>query len=394
MRHLNKKIFIIYIILAIYIIFSSFFGYKYFATTMINIINPLFYIILFFICLLLSNTNNTQRIKAKTNKYQIIFILIMSYLIIYVLLGLLLGYVKSIYSHSFLGIIKNIWSYIIPVIFIEIIRNILVRNSSNSKINFVIISLLFTVIDIDLFNMLDLTNKADIFKITFSDILPAIAKNLSFTYITKTSGYITTLIYLLPQELTKIILPIYPDLDWYYTSILGILLPTIAFIMIKYIDDKVESLKPKSRLKKERPIRTIIAITPLVIFSLFVAGIFKYKPTSIMSNSMHPIYDRGDVIIIEKVNSKNIEKLKKYDIIEYRLDNIIVAHRIIYIEKHNDGSKLYITKGDNNNVADKEKVKPEQIEGIVKTSIPKVGYPSVWLNDFFNKQTVKVETGK
>lgn len=394
MRHSNKKLIVIYILLASYIIFSSFFGYKYFANQMINIINPLFYIILFFICLVLSNTTNQQRIKAKTNKYQIVFILTISYLIIYVFLGLFLGYVKSIYSHSFLGIIKNTWSYIVPIIFIELIRNTLVRNVSNHKVYFIIISLLFTLIDINLFNIIGLTDKADIFKNVFSVILPSIVKNLSLTYITKTSGYITNLIYLLPQEITNIILPIFPDLDWYFTSLLGILLPTITFIMIKYLDDRVENQKTKSRLKKEKPIRTIILIFPLVIFSLFVAGLFKYKPTAIMSNSMHPIYDRGDVVIIEKVNSKNIKNLKKYDIIEYRLKNIIVAHRIIYIEKHNDGSKLYITKGDNNNVADKEKVKPEQINGIVKLSVPKVGYPSVWLNDFFNKKQVEVETGK
>ena len=209
-----------------------------------------------------------------------------------------------------------------------------------------------------------------------------------------TSGYIANLIYLLPQELTNIILPIFPDLDWYFSSLFGILLPTICFIVIKYLDDRIEAIKPKSRLKKEKPIRLMIFISPLILFALFVAGIFKYKPTAIVSNSMYPIYQRGDVVIIEKVNTKNIKNLKKYDIIEYKLDNIIVAHRIIYIEKHNDGTVLYITKGDNNNIVDKEKVTQKQVNGIVKFKVPKVGYPSVWLNDFFNKKEVSIETGK
>lgn len=394
MKYFNKKFIVIYFLILIYILFSNFLGYKYYSSIMTSVINPLFYIITFIISILLSNADHNQRIKAKVNKYQTIFILIISYLIIYVLLGLFLGYVKSVYSHSFLGIIKNIWNYIIPIIFIELIRNILVRNSSNSKIAFLIIALLFTLIDINLFNIISLTSKAEIFKNIFSIILPATIKNLSLTYISKTSGYTTNLIYLLPQKLTNIILPIFPDLDWYFISLIGILLPVFAFISIKYLDDKIESLKPKSRLKKEKPIRTIILIIPLIIFCLFVAGFFKYKPTAIMSNSMHPTYERGDVVIIEKVNAESGKNLKKYDIIEYKLDNIIVAHRIIYIEKHNDGTRLYITKGDNNNVADKEKVTPDQINGIVKFKIPKVGYPSVWLNDFFNKQDVNVETGK
>lgn len=394
MKYFNKKMIVIYFLILMYILFSNVFGYKYYSNIMTSIINPLFYIVTFIISILLSSTDHNQRIKAKVNKYQTMFILIISYLIVYILLGLFLGYVKSIYSHSFLGIIKNIWNFIIPIIFIELIRNTLVRNSSSNKIAFLIIALLFALIDINLFNIISLTSKSEIFKSIFSVIFPAIIKNLSLTYISKTSGYRTNLIYLLPQKLTNIILPIFPDLDWYFISLLGILLPVFAFISIKYLDDKIESLKPKSRLKKEKPIRTIILIIPLIIFCLFVAGFFKYKPTAIMSNSMHPIYNRGDVVIIEKVNAKSVKNLKKYDIIEYKLDNIIVAHRITYIEKHNDGTRLYITKGDNNNVADKEKVTPDQINGIVKFKIPKVGYPSVWLNDFFNKQDVNVETGK
>ena len=394
MKKFNKKTIVIYSLILVYILFSNIFGYKYYSTIMTSVINPLFYIITFIISILLSNADHNQRIKAKVNKYQTMFILIISYLIIYVLLGLFLGYVKSIYSHAFLGILKNIWDYIIPIIFIELIRNILVRNSCNSKIVFLIIVLLFTLIDIDLFNIISLTNKAEIFKSTFSIILPAVIKNLSLTYISKTSGYTTNLIYLLPQKLTNIILPIFPDLDWYFISLLGILLPVFAFIIIKHLDDKIESSKSKSRLKKEKPIRIIILITPLIIFCLFVAGIFKYKPTAIVSNSMHPIFDRGDVVIVEKLDRKKRKNLKKYDIIEYKLNNIIVAHRIIHIEKHNDGSILYITKGDNNNTADNEKVSSNQIIGIVKFRIPKVGYPSVWLNDFFNKEDVEIETGK
>lgn len=394
MKKFNKKMIVVYSLIVIYILFSNNFGYKYYSTIMTNVINPLFYIVTFIISILLSNEDHNQRIKAKVNKYQTMLILVISYLIIYILLGLFFGYVKSIYSHSFFGILKNIWNYIIPIIFIELIRNILIRNSNHSKIAFIVIAFLFTLIDIDLYNIIGLTNKAEIFKTIFSVILPATIKNLSLNYIAKTSGYITSLIYLLPQKLTSIILPILPDLDWYFISLVGILLPILALIIIKNLDDRIESPKSKFRLKKEKPIRIIILIIPLIIFCLFIAGIFKYKPTAIVSNSMHPIFDRGDVVIIEKLDRKKSRNLKKYDIIEYKLKNIIVSHRIIHIEKHNDGSISYITKGDNNNTADNEKVSSNQIIGIVKFRIPKVGYPSVWLNDFFNKEDVEIETGK
>ena len=396
MKAFNLKTLFIYILITAYIAFSTLYGYSNLTNIMSTIINPVFYILLAIISLFISDADNNQRIKAKLNKYQTIFIVTFTYLIIYVLLGLILGYVRTIYSHSILGIIKNIWMYIIPIIFIEITWNVLIRNSGNKKSIFILIVLLFTLIDIDLYNIFNspLTT-SELFKLIFETIIPSLTANIVLTYIIKTSGYKTNLIYIVPQELTLYILPIIPDLDWYFRGLLGILLPIFAFILIKNLDTKLESTEPRSRTRKSKPTKLIPVIVPLVLFALFVAGFFKYKPTAIVSNSMHPVYDRGDVVIVDKINKNSSQNLKKYDIIEYRLDNIIVAHRIIHVEKHNDGSTLYITKGDNNNTADKEKVTPDQIIGVVKFKVPKVGYPTVWLNDFFSKNhTVGVETGK
>ena len=208
MRNFNKKIILIYIILILYILFTTLFGYKNFNAVTTNIINPLFYIITFIISIVLSDTDSKQRIKGKNNKYQTVFIVTISYLILYTLSGLFLGYVKSIYSHTILSILKNIWIYITPIVFIELTRNILIRNSGDKKVPFIVISIIFTVIEINLFNIINITDKKEIFKSIFKIIIPAITKNLCLTYISKTSGYITNLIYLLPQKLTTIILPI------------------------------------------------------------------------------------------------------------------------------------------------------------------------------------------
>lgn len=395
MRNVNKKSIIIYILMLSYTFFFNIFRYKYHSNAIINLINPLFYIIIFIISLLLSNTDHKQRIKEKVNKYQTMFIIITSYLIIYILLGLFLGYVRTIYDHSIIGIIKNIWIYITPIIFIELIRNILVRNSNNNRIFFLLIVIIFSLIDLNLYSLMqNHYTTSDLFKLIFSTIIPTIITNCVLTYTSKTSGYITNLIYRLPQNLTNIILPIIPDLDWYFKALLGILLPLFAFIVIKNLDTKIEIREKRSRLRKSKITRMIPFIIPLIIFALFVAGFFKYKPTAIMSNSMHPIYDRGDVVIVEKTSKTLIDNLEKYDIIEYILDGTIVAHRIIHIEEHNDGTKLYITKGDNNNMTDKEKINNNQILGKVKFRIPKIGYPSVWLNEFLNKKQAVVETGK
>ena len=44
-----------------------------------------------------------------------------------------------------------------------------------------------------------------------------------------------------------------------------------------------------------------------------------------------------------------------------------------------NNKKYFTTKGDNLKSNDPLKVKEEQIIGIIKFTIPKLGYPSVWL---------------
>ena len=85
--------------------------------------------------------------------------------------------------------------------------------------------------------------------------------------------------------------------------------------------------------------------------------------------------------------------MKQYDIIEYKLGSNVIIHRIIKIEKTNDGEVRYITKGDNNNAADNKYVLEDQILAKVKFKIPVIGYPIVLLNEFFENTKPDVEMG-
>ena len=141
-------------------------------------------------------------------------------------------------------------------------------------------------------------------------------------------------------------------------------------------------MKRNLSLNRAHPQLPFLSIS--IILICFVLGLFKYKPMAILSNSMVPTYSRGDIVIFSKPNKKELENIQIYNIIVYRLDNMIVAHRIVNIEKNNKGEVLYTTKGDNNLTVDSKKVTNEQIIGIVKTVVHFIGYPTVWLNDVFS----------
>lgn len=92
-----------------------------------------------------------------------------------------------------------------------------------------------------------------------------------------------------------------------------------------------------------------------------VPSIFGYKPFIVLSGSMETEIYKGDLVIVKKVDT---DTLKTNDIIAFREENkYVVTHRIVEVTDNN-GTKSFITKGDNNNANDAGMVNEEDIEGI------------------------------
>lgn len=82
------------------------------------------------------------------------------------------------------------------------------------------------------------------------------------------------------------------------------------------------------------------------------------------TNSMDPFIDEGANGL--EITPKNPEDLQVGDVISYisTLDNAFVAHRIVKIGYDGDGWYA-ITKGDNNSIADPEKIRFNQIKYVL-----------------------------
>jgi signal peptidase len=91
-----------------------------------------------------------------------------------------------------------------------------------------------------------------------------------------------------------------------------------------------------------------------------VPSIFGNSLITISSDSMSPIYEKGDLVFMEKLDDEGIDNLKAGDIITFRapidLDNDgmsgdLNTHRIVEVL---DGQNRYVTKGDHNPGKDNE----------------------------------------
>lgn len=94
-----------------------------------------------------------------------------------------------------------------------------------------------------------------------------------------------------------------------------------------------------------------------------------YKAYIITTTSMEPELKKDDVIIIKKAKE---DKIRTDDIVTFKKGGETITHRVIQIEDTENG-KLYITKGDNNNVQDEKALQFEDIEGKVVMKIPYFG---------------------
>lgn len=111
----------------------------------------------------------------------------------------------------------------------------------------------------------------------------------------------------------------------------------------------------------------ISLIIQKIIYKEKTPSILGIKTYVVISGSMKPNIEIGDVVIVKKEN-----ELKEGDIISYRKGESVITHRITSVTEEN-GEKIYRTKGDNNNTEDSEKITNEIIEGKVIKTIPKIG---------------------
>ncbi len=101
------------------------------------------------------------------------------------------------------------------------------------------------------------------------------------------------------------------------------------------------------------------------------ASIFGFKQYMVMTGSMKPTYNIGDLIIVKEVAER---ELHAGNVITYSVGNSAetISHRIIEITYEN-GKKEYKTKGDNNNSVDTDLVSFDKIQGKIICKVSNVG---------------------
>lgn len=144
--------------------------------------------------------------------------------------------------------------------------------------------------------------------------------------------------------------------------------------------DFVEREGKMQKIKKAISIIVILILLPILLISIAilvdsythpdeVPSFFGWKPFIVLSGSMETQISAGDIVVVKEIDTN---ELKKGDIIAFKDGNIVITHRIDEVSEI-DGKTHYITKGDNNSTQDFGYVLPEQVEGVFKFKIARLG---------------------
>ena len=388
MKKINNKIWVVYGILIVYLFLLILFPPMFKASIYTKLIQQILWFGLAFYCYYASDKESFRN-RDKTGKIQIVIIFTIIYLMVYFVLGLLFGYKRSPYAHTFSAILTNIWVFIPVIFFQEYIRAVLVRFTKRNETLLVIIFLLFSLIELNYGSMgASFATRESAFKYISSTLLPTLTKNALFTYFALVCDYWPSIIFRTAVMAMNILLPIFPDLDWFVTGLLELSTYVIMFISVNYMNDLSKRVTVRTSRRAQRtsnPKVTIPLLVVLLIFVCFVAGFFTYRPIAIVSDSMVPKFARGDAVVVKKLSNKEKKSLKKNDIIQYSLDGRTIVHRIHKKIKHENGNITYQTKGDNNNAPDDKLVTLKQVKGKVTFVVPYAGWPSVLIYDFLKE---------
>lgn len=132
----------------------------------------------------------------------------------------------------------------------------------------------------------------------------------------------------------------------------------------------------KSTLSKIWGVVSTVLVVLVVLVAVFLMGsrILGFRVFNVISGSMEPTYSVGDLVYVKEVPA---EEIKVGDPITFVLNEqlTVATHRVERIEQK-EGELYFYTKGDANKDADKSPVHNKNVVGVVKFSIPLLGYVS------------------
>lgn len=108
--------------------------------------------------------------------------------------------------------------------------------------------------------------------------------------------------------------------------------------------------------------------------------VFGLSPVIVLSGSMSPEFEAGDMILLKTVDAEDVQKDDVICFFAEGNKETATTHRVMDVQQDEEGNPVFVTKGDANPVEDRVAVTAEMLQGrYTGISLPKLGNAAVFL---------------
>lgn len=361
------------------------------AIALILLITPLFFInksisrYVIAVLLVLSAVTVSMLLKKRNilsiNKKTVtllLFVVAVLSIAIYYLSGIYFGFFRNPYVLTFWSGVSRCATVSASIIAIEFIRRVFL--SYDGKAPICVMFLAGVIVDViispDVIIFSDFSAFMRLFGLT---VLPSLAANVLYNYVSKRYGIFAVLAYRLPIALYRYVAS---NISGVVDVLYSFVKITVPILTLLFIDMLFGKKNKRVRLRRRAIGHVLTGFLALLMISvvMLISGRFKYTLLVIGSESMTGEIDKGDAIVYESYDG---DIIKNGDVIVYRKEGILVIHRVVGIERIN-GQTRYYTKGDANEENDRGYITDSDVVGRVSLKLPGVGYPTILLRKIFS----------
>ena len=291
------------------------------------------------------------------------------------------GLGRTPYSLTPLGLAINVFFVYSRVLGMEFSRALIIRKlSRRPALAIAITAVAFAIFLTPMQSILILQGPKDATIFLASRVLPLIAQSALASYLALIGGPWASIAYVGVLEAVMHYSPYLPSMEWMWTSLTGVMIPIVGFIVINMALALSLSRMKKKHVNLKNRVRkgslSLITMGMIVLVMWASIGAFGAKPIVILGGSMKPAINVGDIVIVSKVSPSSIEP---GDVIQYYREGIgVITHRVVAV-KYIDGKLNFVTKGDAMDEPDPWLVPSDFVIGKVIFVIPKLGWVTIAL---------------
>jgi signal peptidase len=346
------------------------------------VIQPILWGLLSWAILVLPRYRSAGGLRLKAIIIRLALVIGFFQLTLYVIGGLFSGFGRSPYSFTPTGILTNLLFVGSMLVGMELSRAWLINRLGKKRTLLALISVtvLYTLLAVPLARITGLTLELHSIDFINSTLLPSLAENLLASFLALLGGPLAAIAYRGMLQAFWWFCPILPDLPWAFKGLIGVVVPIVGLVVANTLRASKARNRQARREGQGSLARWVVTTIVAVAIIWFAVGLFPIQPTTVISGSMRPTLDVGDVVIVAKVSSDNI---KPGDIIQFReTQGVATVHRVVDIQEV-EGNMVFVTKGDDNSAPDPEAVLAANVVGKVIFNIPKVGWAAIAVKEFF-----------